>query len=204
MEQMRVVVAAIVVLVLPDAVLAQRFETSWALGTSIGTNAVVRSGANVGRLRPAFLAEFGAHYFDRSARRVGMVVQAVPFPGIRVKGTDLAGNAATRTYGTTPLLVLRLLSDVAPWSANPGFTPSFGIGYTAFIHPASGCTSGTDSPLCSTAARIHGAHGVTGQVGAAIGSPASRFSLHARYLFTRVPDMTTQDATLGIRWRLSK
>jgi hypothetical protein len=183
MEQKRVVVAAIVTLLLPDSVLAQRFETSWVLGTSVGTRAVVRSGANVGRLRPAFLAELGAYYSDRSARRVGVVVQAVPFPGIRVKGTDLAGSAATRTFGTTPNLVLRLLSDVAPWSANAAITPSFGVGYTAFIHPGSGCTSGTDSPLCFTAARIHGAHGVTGQVGAAIGSPASRFSLHASLPF---------------------
>ena len=200
---MQLIVAAIVTVLLPNSVLGQRFETSWALGTSIGTHAVVRSGANVGRLRPAFLAELGAHTV-RSARRMGVVVQAVPFPGMRVTGTDLAGNPATRTFGTTPNLVLRLLSDVAPWNAVGVITPSFGVGYTAFIHPASGCTSGTDSPLCATATRIHGVHGITGQVGMTIGSPVSRFSLYARYLFTRVPDMTTQDATLGIRWRLSK
>jgi hypothetical protein len=201
---MQLVVAAIVMLLVPRLVLAQRLEISWAFGTSIATHDVVRSGANVGRLRPAFLAELGAHVTDRSTRRFGAIVQAVPFPGIRVQGTDLAGNTVSRTFGTTPNLVLRMLSDIAPLRATAGIVPSFGLGYSAYIHPPSGCTSGTDSPLCNTAVRIHGAHGVTAHVGTTIGSTASRFSLHARYLVTRAPDMTTQDATLGIRWRISQ
>ena len=199
---MQVGAVALLILALPHSSRAQRFEASLAFGTSVATNPVVRDGANVGRLRPAFLAELGAHSTYQSGRRLGVIVQAVPFPGMRVKGINLAGRYVTRSAGG-PILVLRVLTDIGPLSVR-GIAPSFGLGYSAFISPAGDCTSGTDSPLCTTAARIHGAHGVTAQVGTTIGSSASRFSLHTRFLVTRAPDMTTRDATFGVRWRASR
>jgi hypothetical protein len=196
---MQVVAFALLILVLPDSSRAQRFEASWAFGTSVATSPVVRDGPNVGRLRPAFLAELGAHSVFGSKRRLGVFVQAVPFPGMRVRGIDLLGRHVTRSGGG-PIVVLRMLTDIAPLSVR-GVAPSFGLGYSAFIKPAGDCTSGTDSPLCITATRIHGVHGATAHVGTTIGSSSSRFSLHARFLVTRAPDMTTRDATLGVRWR---
>jgi hypothetical protein len=200
---MQVVAVALLILILPHSLHAQRLEASWAFGASVATNPVVRDGANVGRLRPAFLAELGAHSVYQSGRRLGVIVQAVPFPRMRVKGINLAGDYVSRSAGG-PILVLRMLTDVAPWSVKDGIAPSFGLGYSAFITPGGDCTSGTDSPLCITATRIHGAHGVTAHVGTTIGSSASRFSLHARFLVTRAPDMTTRDATFGVRWRASR
>jgi hypothetical protein len=143
-------VAALIMLA-PQWVHAQRLEMSWAFGTSVATQPVVRSGGNVGRLRPALLAEVAAHYVDAHTRRLGMIVQVVPFPGMRVTGHDLEGNAASRTFGMTPNLVLRLLADASPWRTRGLAAPSFGLGYSSFIFPASGCVSGNDSPLCFTA-----------------------------------------------------
>jgi len=200
---MQVVAVAFLILVLPNSLRAQRLEASWAFGTSVATNPVVRHGPNVGRLRPAFLAELGAHSVYQSGQRLGVIVQAVPFPRMRVKGINLVGDYVSRSAGG-PILVLRMLTDVAPWSVRGGITPSFGLGYSTFISPAGDCLSGTYSPLCTTAARIHGAHGVTAQVGTTIGSSASRLSLHARFLVTRAPDMTTRDATFGVQWRASR
>lgn len=199
---MQVSAVALLILVLPHSLRAQRFEASWAFGTSVATHPVVRNGPNVGRLRPALLAELGAHSVAESGRRVGVIVQAVPFPGMSVKGINLAGRHVTRSGGG-PFLVLRMLTDVAPLGVK-GIAPSFGLGYSTFIKPAGDCTSGMDSPLCNTAARIHGAHGMTAHVGTTIASSARRFSLHARFLVTRAPDMTTRDATVGVRWRASR
>lgn len=200
---MRVVAVVVLVLALPLSAHAQRAGAFWGVGTSLATNPVVRDAAAAGRLQPAFLAEFGAYAARPSGRRLGMLLQAVPLPDMRVTGTNLQGRSVSRSVGG-PLLVLRLLTDIALWRVRHRVVPSFGFGYSAYISPAGDCTSGEDSPLCGTAARIHGAHGVTAHAGLSIAPSANRVSLDVRYVATRAPDLTTRDLTLGIRWRATR
>src|SRR6188768_2379379 len=122
-------------LLAPHCLRAQRVEMAWAFGASVATQPVVRSGGNVGRLSRALVAEVATHFVDDRTRRLGMVVQAVPSPGMRVTGRDLEGREITRFYSPTPNLVLRVLADAAPWRTDGLFTPSFGFGYTSYVYP---------------------------------------------------------------------
>lgn len=200
---MRVVAVVLLVLALPASAHAQRLGAFWGAGSSLATNPVVRDDASVGRLQPAFLAEFGAYAASRSGRRLGMLLQGVPFPALRVTGSNLQGRSVSRSVGG-PLVILRILTDIAPGRMTDRFVPSFGLGYSAYISPDGDCASGEDSPLCGTAARIHGAHGVTAHGGFSFEPGARRVAVDIRYIATRAPDLLTRDVTLGIRWRTSR
>jgi hypothetical protein len=117
---------------------------------------------------------------------------------LRVKGLDLQGQPRTLTFGGTPSLVARLLTEFAPL-AGAALVPSFGVGYTSYLHSPTGCAQGNDSPLCDVATRVHGAHGVSAHL-SLMGSPAreSRLALRARYIVTSAPDAVQHDVSLGV------
>ena len=193
------VLAVAIALLIPTPGHAQRIENSWGIGASVGTRAVVRSGANEGRLTPAVSIEAGLHRVDAS-RRIGVVAQLVPWPAMRVTGLDLAGRPVTRTYSPKPQTVLRVLTDFSAWRIR-SLEPSVGIGYAFYVQQPSACTSGTDSPICGAAGSIHGVHGPSAQASIAWRRSGRGLGVRARYLFTRARDVMTQDATLGIEWR---
>ncbi len=185
--------------VIPCLAFAQGLEGSWSVGTSIGVQPVVRDGANTGTLAPALMLEGGFYRVDHR-HRFGALVQVVPFPATRVEGVDLSGEQRSGRY-TGPEVVLRVLTDYAP-PLSGSIEPSVGLGYTFYVKQPSGCTAGTDSPLCSTAVGIHGAHGPTGHASISLRTRAhSTLALRVGYLVTRARDVITQDATVGINWR---
>jgi len=100
-----------------------------------------------------------------------------------------------------PNAVLRFMSDASLFRGLGAFIPSLGLGYSVYVQPATGCVSGNDSPLCQTAAGIHGAHGVSGHAGFSLLPARSPIAFQVRYLVTRLSDATTQDITVAIQWR---
>jgi len=196
---LELVLAAAIALLIPSRGHAQRIESTWGFGAAVGTRAIVRSGANEGRLTPAVNIEVGLHRADDS-RRLGVFAQLLPWPAMRVTGFDLAGRPVTRTYSPKPQTVLRVFTDFSA-SRIRSLEPSIGLGYTFYVQQPSGCTAGTDSPICGAAGSIHGVHGPSAQASIAWRRSGRGLGVRARYLFTRARDIMTQDATLGIEWR---
>jgi hypothetical protein len=148
------------------------------------------------------VAEVAVHRVGENQTRWGAFLQALPAPSLRVKGQDLAGEYRTIDFGGTPLLVMRLLMEFAPLPGRRLLVPSLGAGYTTYVHPATGCTQGTESPLCDAAASVHGAHGPSGHLSLMlIPTPRSRLAARVRYVVTSVPDAVQQDLMFGVVWR---
>jgi hypothetical protein len=193
--------AILIVLILaPTLGHAQRIETTWAVGGSVAAHHVVQMGQNTGRLRPAALVEIGAYYEGKDTRRLGVILQILPSPSMRVGGTAFEGAHVTRSFGF-PSWVMRLGTDIAPLTALGIITPSFGVGYSVYVQGNVACAAANTSALCTTAGRIHGAHGLLGHASAMFGHKRSPLALNIRYIVTRVPDVVTHDATFSVQWR---